>query len=127
MSEPNGNFDIFDPTGMFKSVRDANMEAWSRMMIQLVNTEAYSQAIGTSLDAWLTASAPFRKALEQGMASALSSANLPSRADFISLAERLTNLEMRLDDTVVWSEPRIPSSPGWTEPYNASNSPAVFP
>ena len=38
-----------------------------------------------------------------------------------------STLEMRLDDTVVWSEPRIPSSPGWTEPYNASNSPAVFP
>ncbi|MBI3866636.1 MAG: hypothetical protein HY290_32540 [Planctomycetia bacterium] len=38
-----------------------------------------------------------------------------------------STLEMRLDDTVVWSEPRIPSSPGWREPYNASNSPAEFP
>jgi hypothetical protein len=38
-----------------------------------------------------------------------------------------STLEMRLEETVVWSEPRIPSSPGWTEPYNASNSPAVFP
>jgi hypothetical protein len=38
-----------------------------------------------------------------------------------------STLEMRLDDTVVWSEPRIPGSPGWSEPYNASNSPAKFP
>jgi hypothetical protein len=38
-----------------------------------------------------------------------------------------STLEMRLDDTVVWSEPRIPRSPGWTEPYNASNSTAEFP
>ena len=38
-----------------------------------------------------------------------------------------STLEMRLDDTVVWSEPRIPSSPGWSEPYNASNSLAKFP
>jgi hypothetical protein len=38
-----------------------------------------------------------------------------------------STLEMRLDDTVVWSEPRISSSPGWSEPYNASNSPARFP
>jgi hypothetical protein len=38
-----------------------------------------------------------------------------------------STLEMRLDDNVVWSEPRIPSSPGWSEPYNASNSPARFP
>jgi hypothetical protein len=38
-----------------------------------------------------------------------------------------STLEMRLDDAVVWSEPRIPVSPGWNEPYNASNSPATFP
>jgi hypothetical protein len=38
-----------------------------------------------------------------------------------------STLEMRLDDAVVWSGPRIPSSPGWTEPYNASNSEAEFP
>jgi hypothetical protein len=38
-----------------------------------------------------------------------------------------STLEMKLDDAVVWSEPRIPSSPGWTEPYNASNSTAEFP
>jgi len=38
-----------------------------------------------------------------------------------------STLEMKLDDTVVWSQPRIPSSPGWSQPYNASNSPAEFP
>jgi hypothetical protein len=38
-----------------------------------------------------------------------------------------STLEMKLDDAVVWSQPRIPASPGWTEPYNASNSPADFP
>jgi hypothetical protein len=38
-----------------------------------------------------------------------------------------SRLEMKLDDDVVWSQPRIPQSPGWTEPYNASNSPAEFP
>ena len=38
-----------------------------------------------------------------------------------------STLEMRLDDMVVWSAPLIPSSPGWSEPYNASNSAAEFP
>jgi hypothetical protein len=38
-----------------------------------------------------------------------------------------STLEMKLDNAVVWSQPRIPSSPGWSEPYNASNSPAEFP
>ena len=38
-----------------------------------------------------------------------------------------STLEMRLDDTVVWSQPRLPQSPGWSESYTASNSAAEFP
>jgi len=79
-------------------MRDANLDAWSKMMIQLVNSEAYSQATGTVLDAWLTTSAPFRKAMETTMTQVLTQLNMPTRTDITSLAERLTNLEMRLDD-----------------------------
>ena len=98
MSQNNETFNPFDPTGMFKSMRDANMDAWSKMMIQLVNTDAYAKATGAMLDAWLTTSAPFRKALETAMTQVLTNLNMPTRADVISLAERLTNIEMRLDD-----------------------------
>ena len=79
-------------------MRDTGMDAWSKMMIQLVNTEAYAQATGAMLDAWLTTSAPFRKAIEATMTQALTKLNMPTRADVTSLAERLTNIEMRLDD-----------------------------
>jgi hypothetical protein len=98
MDQTNEPFNPFDPTGMFKSLRDSNMDAWSKMMIQLVNSDPYAQATGTILDAWLTSSEPFRKALEAVMTQVLSRLNLPTRADIISLAERLTNIEMRLDD-----------------------------
>jgi hypothetical protein len=98
MSQDNGTFNPFDPTGIFKELRDANLDSWSRMMIQLVNTEAYAKATGTALDAWLAGSAPFRKATEAAMAQVLANANMPTRADVISLAERLTHIEMRLDD-----------------------------
>ena len=76
----------------------AGMDAWSKMMIQLVNTEAYAQATGAMLDAWLTTSAPFRKAIEATMTQVLTQLNMPTRSDVTSLAERLTNIEMRLDD-----------------------------
>jgi polyhydroxyalkanoate synthesis regulator phasin len=88
----------FDPTGMFKNMRDAGMDAWSKMMIQMVNSETYAQATGTMLDAWLTGSAPFRKVIESTMTQALTQLNMPTRTDVISLAERLTHIEMRLDD-----------------------------
>jgi hypothetical protein len=98
LSADNNAYDPFDPTGMFKNMRDSNMDAWSKMMIQFVNTDAYAKATGTMLDAWLTSSTPFRKALEMTMTQALTNLNLPTRADVIRLAERLTNIELRLDD-----------------------------
>jgi len=98
MSQTNDTFNPFDPTGMLKSMRDSNLDAWSKMMIQLVNSDPYAQATGTMLDAWLSASVPFRKALEATMTQVLTKLNMPTRSDVTSLAERLTNIEMRLDD-----------------------------
>jgi hypothetical protein len=98
MSQTNDTFNPFDPTGMLKTMRDANMEAWAKMMIELVNSEAYAQATAVMLDAWLSTSAPFRQALEAATTQVLVNLNMPTRADIISLAERLTNIEVRLDD-----------------------------
>jgi len=98
MSDTNDSYNPFDPTGMLKGMRDASVDAWSKMMIQVVNSDPYAQATGTVLDAWLTASVPFRKALELAMAQTLTKLQMPTRGDVISLAERLTNIEMRLDD-----------------------------
>ena len=88
----------FDPTGMLKEMRDTNMDAWAKMMVKLVNTDAYSESTGAMLDAWLSNSAPFRKAMESMVYQGLANAKLPSLDDVSRLAERLTNIEMRLDD-----------------------------
>src|SRR5262249_5600985 len=85
-------FNPFDPAGLFKSVRDSGMDAWSKAMIQFVNSECYAQAIGAMLDAWLTTSAPFRKAVESAMTQALVNLNMPTRDDVTRLAERLTHI-----------------------------------
>jgi hypothetical protein len=98
MSDKPEAFNPFDPTGMFKSMRDANMDAWSKMMIDLVNTESYARATGGMMDAWLTTSAPFHKALEKAMTQVVENLQMPSRGDIFRLAERLTNIEIRLDD-----------------------------
>ena len=99
MSQPNDtSFNPFDPAGMFKSVHEAGMDAWSKAMIRFVNSEAYAQATAAMLDAWLTTSALFRKAIETAMTQALINFNMPTRPDVIGLAERLTNIELRLDD-----------------------------
>ncbi|MBS1965709.1 MAG: hypothetical protein JST60_07800 [Chloroflexi bacterium SZAS-1] len=98
MSQKNDSVNPFDPTGMFKNMRDSGIDAWSKIMIQLVNTDAYAQATGAMLDTWLATSTPFRKAIESTMTQVLTNLNMPTRNDVTSLAERLTNIEMRLDD-----------------------------
>jgi Poly(R)-hydroxyalkanoic acid synthase subunit (PHA_synth_III_E). len=87
-----------DPMAPFREVRDAYMDAWSKTMVDAVNSEAYAKTSGAVLDGYLTASSPFREALEKAMVQALQQLSMPSRADFISLADRMTNVEMKLDD-----------------------------
>ena len=95
MSETTNAFDPFDA---WRKMQEAKMDAWARAMVQAVNTDAYAKATGAILDAYLTASGPFREAIEKTMTQALQQFSMPTRDDFISLAERMTNLELRLDD-----------------------------
>ncbi len=93
-----GNSKPYDPLEPFRGMRDAYLDAMAKTMVETVNSEAYAQATGAMLDSSLTLSAPFREALEKTMLQVLQQLSLPSRQDFTVLAERFTNVEMRLDD-----------------------------
>ena len=80
------------------TMREASLETWSKLMIDLVNSEAYSQVTSQWLDTYLTLSQPFQRVLETTMTEVLTRLNMPIRTEMTSLAERLTNVEMRLDD-----------------------------
>jgi BMFP domain-containing protein YqiC len=87
-----------DPLEAWRKLRDANLEMWSRNLIEAVNSDAYAKMTGGMLDTYLTASAPFRDSIAKSMTQALQQLNLPTREDFESLAQRMTNIEMQLDD-----------------------------
>ncbi len=70
----------------------------AKTMVEAINSDAYAQASGAMLDNTLTMSAPFREAIETSMLQVLQKLSLSSRQDILGLAERFTNLEMRLDD-----------------------------
>ncbi len=91
-------FDPLDPMGMWRTLRDANLDAWAKSMSSMTNTDAYAQAIGVQLDTLLATSAPLQSAIQQAMEQYLAQAQMPSRGEVVSLAERLTNIELRLDD-----------------------------
>ena len=98
MSQKSDKFDFFDPAGMVKNLRDTSLDAWAKSMTDFVNTDAYSEATGKMLDTWLTNSQPFRDAMEKIMSQTLANLNMASRDDITRLAERMTNIEVRLDD-----------------------------
>jgi len=81
-----------------KSMRDTSLESWSKMMIDMVNSDEYNQATGQWLDTYLTMSQPMKRIIDMTMTQVLTGLNMPMRSDVTSLAERLTNIEMRMDD-----------------------------
>ena len=44
MSQPNDIPNPFDPLGFWRTTQNASLEAWSKAMVELVNTEAYAEA-----------------------------------------------------------------------------------
>lgn len=99
MSETQGKATVSaDPFEPFRTMRDAYLDAMAKTMVEAVNTEAYAQATGTMLEGYLAAAAPFREAMDKSMKQALQQLSLPSREEVAALAERFTNLELRLDD-----------------------------
>jgi hypothetical protein len=93
---PNGK--EADPADPFREMRDGYLDAWSKTMVDTVNSDAYAKASGMMLNSYLSTSSPFREAVEKVMLQALQQFSMPSRADLISLAERAVNIELRLDD-----------------------------
>ena len=87
-----------DPFEAFRDMRNAYLDAMSKVMIDAVNSEEYAQATGTMLNSALALSAPFREAFDKSMGMALQQLSLPSRQEVAALALRFANMEMRLDD-----------------------------
>ena len=95
MSNPQGKP---DPLEQWRELRDTYMDIWAKASGEAVNSDAYAQATGAMLEAFLTTSSPYRDAQKKAMVSALEQCNMPSRDDYVRLAERMGNMELLLDD-----------------------------
>jgi hypothetical protein len=87
--------------GIFEKVRgarDSAMEDLAKVTLAWTSSDSY-QAINAAISKpTLLAAAIFRKAADSAMADLLARLNLPSREDVLALSQRLTRLEMALDD-----------------------------
>jgi hypothetical protein len=81
-----------------RELRDAYLDTWSKYLIETVNTEAYAQASGAALNSYLNVAAPLKEPMEQALLRTLEQLHIPTSSDFASLAGRMTNIEMQLDN-----------------------------
>ena len=69
-----------DPLAAFRELRDTYLDAWSKTMVDAVNTEAYAQASGTMLNTISRLLLLFAKPWRRPMLQALQQLNMPSHA-----------------------------------------------
>lgn len=102
MSPKNGrqehSITMMTPISFWRSFRDVNLEAWAQGTANIVNTDTFSQTLGLYLDYYLTLYAPFQKVWHKYQETSLAQLNLPSRTELTAVAQRMTHIELRLDD-----------------------------
>src|SRR5882724_4391096 len=88
----------FDPVKLVRDARDAGMDAWAKLMLRLTSSHEYQRMQGFISKPTLLAIAVFRKASDSTMGGVLGNLNMPSREEVLQISQRLTHIEMALDD-----------------------------
>ena len=87
-----------DPFAHMIKFYDTWSKAWSQAMSEAVSSKSFAESMGQQIEGSLEALALARKQMNEIMAQYLQQMNLPTRNEVISLAERLTKIEMVMDD-----------------------------
>ena len=86
-----------DLMAQWKQFLDQWIEAWSRVLGQAMSTESFAKLMGGSLENWLAAQAPLKRAGEQAVEQTLQAMNVASRTQLTSVAKQIVELEERLE------------------------------
>jgi len=88
----------FDPFKPLRELRDAGMDSWAKIALQVTSSPGYSLVSSLLAKPTLIATGVIRKETEKTMALVLAHANMPSRSEVLALSVRLTHIELALDD-----------------------------
>ncbi|MGH7335653.1 MAG: hypothetical protein ACREKS_23470, partial [Candidatus Rokuibacteriota bacterium] len=81
----------------WKQFLDQSIEAWSKALSQAMSTDGFAHMMGKTLDQWLVAQGPAKRAADQTVEAGLQALNLPSRTQVAAVAEQIVELEDRLE------------------------------
>ena len=77
---------------------DSFQKSWSGIISETVSSKSFAESMGQQLESSLDTNDPFRRQFGDMMEQYLQQMSLPTRKEVISIAKRLTQLEMAMDD-----------------------------
>jgi chromosome segregation ATPase len=98
MSETQPEKPEFDPFAPWVQFTDNWTKSWANVMSNVVASESFATSMGEQLEGMLEATKLVRQQMKVSMEQYLQQINLATRDQILGLAQRLTNVEMRLDD-----------------------------
>jgi hypothetical protein len=86
-----------DVVTQWKQFLDQWIDAWSKVLGQAMSTDAFAQLMGRSLESWLAAQTPVKRAGDQALEQTLQALNVASRSQLTAVARQIVELEERLE------------------------------
>lgn len=87
-----------DPFSQMVQFYDDWTKTWASAASEMVSSKGFADSMAQQLEGTLSLTQMMRRQMGQMMEQSLQQMNLPTRKDLLSVAERMTNIEMRLDD-----------------------------
>lgn len=87
-----------DPFGQMIQFYDTYAKSWSNVMSDAVASEGFANTMGQQMESSLDALTLWRRQMGEIFEQYLQQMSLPTQSQVVSLAERLTNVEMAIQD-----------------------------
>ncbi len=98
MSEENPEDKRADPMAGMMQFYEQWTEAWTKSLSETVANPRFAETMAEQTEGSLEFWSLVRRQVGQAMEQYLQQMSLPTQSEVVSLAERLTTIEMRLDD-----------------------------
>ena len=87
-----------DPFSQMIQFYDDWTKTWASAASEMVSSKGFADSMAQQLESSLSGAQLMRRQMSEIMEQSLQQMSLPTRKEILSIAERLTHVEMRLDD-----------------------------
>lgn len=87
-----------DPFANMIQFYDAMSKTWAKAMSDAVTSESFAKSMAEQMESSVEVFSQMRRQMGDMMEKYLEQMNLPTRKEVVNVAERLTRLEMAIDD-----------------------------